>query len=218
MTPFVLAYLHERSGGRTLEVNRRLAADNAAQAAAVRRRVQPRRRLSSRSAPRPARASGRRRGTAPRSGPRAPGRRGRQSLRRRSARSGSGSRGTRRVRCLTSRATSFLNACGVAESRLVEALAAREAVGARVRGSSTRGSRRSCTPSSSPTSMSSKSGSTSMGTSRPARASSAVSCVRPKRVWRQRSIGHVARARGRAARASALPSSVMCTGIAPGRR
>jgi pseudouridine-5'-phosphate glycosidase len=33
VTPFVLAYLHERSGGRTLEVNRRLAADNAEQAA-----------------------------------------------------------------------------------------------------------------------------------------------------------------------------------------
>jgi pseudouridine-5'-phosphate glycosidase len=30
VTPFVLAFLHERSGGRTLEVNRRLAADNAA--------------------------------------------------------------------------------------------------------------------------------------------------------------------------------------------
>jgi pseudouridine-5'-phosphate glycosidase len=29
VTPFVLAYLHERSGGRTLAVNRRLAADNA---------------------------------------------------------------------------------------------------------------------------------------------------------------------------------------------
>ena len=35
MTPFVLAFLHERSGGRTLEVNRRLAADNAALAAEV---------------------------------------------------------------------------------------------------------------------------------------------------------------------------------------
>ena len=35
VTPFVLAYLHERSGGRTLEVNRRLAADNAALAADV---------------------------------------------------------------------------------------------------------------------------------------------------------------------------------------
>jgi pseudouridylate synthase len=33
VTPFVLAFLHERSGGRTLEVNRRLAADNAAVAA-----------------------------------------------------------------------------------------------------------------------------------------------------------------------------------------
>jgi pseudouridine-5'-phosphate glycosidase len=35
VTPFVLAFLHERSGGRTLDVNRRLAADNAALAAAV---------------------------------------------------------------------------------------------------------------------------------------------------------------------------------------
>jgi pseudouridylate synthase len=35
VTPFVLAFLHERSGGRTLEVNRRLAADNAALAAEV---------------------------------------------------------------------------------------------------------------------------------------------------------------------------------------
>jgi pseudouridylate synthase len=35
VTPFVLAYLHEHSGGRTLEVNRRLVADNAALAAAV---------------------------------------------------------------------------------------------------------------------------------------------------------------------------------------
>jgi pseudouridylate synthase len=35
VTPFVLAFLHERSGGRTLEVNRRLAADNAAFAAEV---------------------------------------------------------------------------------------------------------------------------------------------------------------------------------------
>jgi len=33
VTPFVLAFLHGRSGGRTLEVNRRLAADNAALAA-----------------------------------------------------------------------------------------------------------------------------------------------------------------------------------------
>ena len=32
VTPFVLAYLHEHSGGRTLEANRRLAADNAEQA------------------------------------------------------------------------------------------------------------------------------------------------------------------------------------------
>ena len=35
VTPFVLSYLHERSGGETLEVNRRLAADNAALAAEV---------------------------------------------------------------------------------------------------------------------------------------------------------------------------------------
>jgi pseudouridine-5'-phosphate glycosidase len=35
VTPFVLAYLHERSGGRTLEVNRRLAADNASLAAEI---------------------------------------------------------------------------------------------------------------------------------------------------------------------------------------
>ena len=35
VTPFVLAFLHERSGGRTLEVNRRLAADNAGLAAEV---------------------------------------------------------------------------------------------------------------------------------------------------------------------------------------
>lgn len=35
VTPFALAYLHEASGGRTLEVNRRLAADNAALAAEV---------------------------------------------------------------------------------------------------------------------------------------------------------------------------------------
>jgi len=35
VTPFVLAFLHERSGGRTLEVNRRLAADNAALAGEV---------------------------------------------------------------------------------------------------------------------------------------------------------------------------------------
>jgi pseudouridine-5'-phosphate glycosidase len=33
VTPFVLAHLHEQSGGRTLELNRRLAADNAEQAA-----------------------------------------------------------------------------------------------------------------------------------------------------------------------------------------
>ena len=35
VTPFVLARLHERSDGRTLEVNRRLAADNAALAAEI---------------------------------------------------------------------------------------------------------------------------------------------------------------------------------------
>jgi pseudouridylate synthase len=35
VTPFVLARLHERSGGRTLDVNRRLAADNAALAAEI---------------------------------------------------------------------------------------------------------------------------------------------------------------------------------------
>ncbi|MER3412039.1 MAG: pseudouridine-5-phosphate glycosidase, partial [Thermoleophilia bacterium] len=35
LTPFVLSFLHERSGGRTLEVNRQLAADNAALAADV---------------------------------------------------------------------------------------------------------------------------------------------------------------------------------------
>jgi pseudouridylate synthase len=35
VTPFVLAFLHERSGGRTLAVNRALAADNAALAAEV---------------------------------------------------------------------------------------------------------------------------------------------------------------------------------------
>lgn len=35
VTPFVLAFLHERSGGRTLDVNRRLAADNAALAGEI---------------------------------------------------------------------------------------------------------------------------------------------------------------------------------------
>ncbi len=35
VTPFVLGYLHEHSGGRTLEVNRQLVADNAALAAEV---------------------------------------------------------------------------------------------------------------------------------------------------------------------------------------
>ena len=35
VTPFVLGRLHERSGGQTLEVNRRLAADNAALAAEI---------------------------------------------------------------------------------------------------------------------------------------------------------------------------------------
>ena len=37
LTPFVLARLHERSGGRTLEINRKLVADNAALAAEVAR-------------------------------------------------------------------------------------------------------------------------------------------------------------------------------------
>ena len=35
VTPYVLSHLHERSGGETLEVNRRLAADNAALAAEI---------------------------------------------------------------------------------------------------------------------------------------------------------------------------------------
>ena len=35
VTPFVLAYLHDRSGGRTMDVNKRLVADNAALAAEV---------------------------------------------------------------------------------------------------------------------------------------------------------------------------------------
>ena len=35
VTPYVLSYLHEHSGGRTLEVNRRLGSDNAALAAEV---------------------------------------------------------------------------------------------------------------------------------------------------------------------------------------
>jgi pseudouridylate synthase len=35
VTPFVLSHLHDRSGGRTLEINHRLAADNAALAAEV---------------------------------------------------------------------------------------------------------------------------------------------------------------------------------------
>ena len=35
VTPFVLAYLHEASGGRTIEANRKLVADNAALAAEV---------------------------------------------------------------------------------------------------------------------------------------------------------------------------------------
>ncbi len=35
LTPYVLSYLHERSGGETLEVNRKLAADNAALAVEV---------------------------------------------------------------------------------------------------------------------------------------------------------------------------------------
>jgi pseudouridine-5'-phosphate glycosidase len=35
LTPFVLSYLHERSGGRTIELNKQLVAENAAVAAAV---------------------------------------------------------------------------------------------------------------------------------------------------------------------------------------
>ena len=35
VTPFVLAFLHRESGGRTLEANKRLVADNAALAAEV---------------------------------------------------------------------------------------------------------------------------------------------------------------------------------------
>jgi pseudouridine-5'-phosphate glycosidase len=35
LTPFVLSYLHEQSGGRTVELNRRLVADNVALAAEV---------------------------------------------------------------------------------------------------------------------------------------------------------------------------------------
>jgi pseudouridine-5'-phosphate glycosidase len=35
LTPFVLSYLHERSGGQTIEVNKKLVADNAALAAEV---------------------------------------------------------------------------------------------------------------------------------------------------------------------------------------
>jgi pseudouridine-5'-phosphate glycosidase len=35
VTPFVLGRLHERSGGATVRVNKRLIADNAALAAAV---------------------------------------------------------------------------------------------------------------------------------------------------------------------------------------
>jgi pseudouridine-5'-phosphate glycosidase len=35
VTPFVLAYLHEHSGGRTLEVNRQLIVSNARLAADV---------------------------------------------------------------------------------------------------------------------------------------------------------------------------------------
>ena len=35
MTPFVLSFLHERSGGRTLEVNRELIVANARLAAQV---------------------------------------------------------------------------------------------------------------------------------------------------------------------------------------
>jgi pseudouridine-5'-phosphate glycosidase len=35
VTPFVLGFLHRESGGRTLDVNRRLIADNAGLAAEV---------------------------------------------------------------------------------------------------------------------------------------------------------------------------------------
>ena len=35
VTPFVLGHLHEASGGRTVEANRRLIADNAAVAAEI---------------------------------------------------------------------------------------------------------------------------------------------------------------------------------------
>ncbi|MGH2803287.1 MAG: pseudouridine-5'-phosphate glycosidase [Thermoleophilaceae bacterium] len=35
VTPFVLSFLHERSGGRTTKINRELIADNAALAAEV---------------------------------------------------------------------------------------------------------------------------------------------------------------------------------------
>jgi pseudouridine-5'-phosphate glycosidase len=35
VTPFVLAFLHEQSGGRTLAANKELVADNAALAAEV---------------------------------------------------------------------------------------------------------------------------------------------------------------------------------------
>ena len=35
LTPFVLSYLHEKSNGRTIELNKRLIADNAALAAEV---------------------------------------------------------------------------------------------------------------------------------------------------------------------------------------
>ena len=35
MTPFVLAYLHEASGGRTVEANKRLIVDNAGLAAEI---------------------------------------------------------------------------------------------------------------------------------------------------------------------------------------
>ena len=41
VTPFVLAFLHEQSGGETLEVNRRLAADNASLAAEVAASLSP---------------------------------------------------------------------------------------------------------------------------------------------------------------------------------
>ena len=58
--------------------------------------------------------------------------------------------------------------------------------------------------------MSSSSGSTSTGTSRPASAIAAVSCVRPKRVWMQRSSSNPASWTASAA-ASASPCAVSTT-------